>query len=99
MESREAKLKQPLVAGLSYCGESLVHLRARLLHSGLLNEAACQLTVVLCNPGCSLFHHLPLLRSWCLRKKTQRSSSKKKNIHRSITMSSDIKKKNIIFVL
>lgn len=58
------------VARCSYCCESLVHFRPSLLHSRLLNKAAGQLTVVLRNPGCSLFHHLPLLRGWCLWKRT-----------------------------
>lgn len=53
-------------AAVSYCCQPLVHLRPSLLHSGLLDEAARQLTVVLRNPGCSLFHHLPLLRGRCL---------------------------------
>lgn len=53
-----------------YCCKSLVHFRPSLLHSRFLNEATSQLTVVLRNPGCSLFHHFPLLRRWCLRKRT-----------------------------
>lgn len=53
-----------------YCCKSLVHFRPSLLHRRFLDEAAGQLTVVLRNPGCSLFYQFPLLRRWCLTKQT-----------------------------
>lgn len=52
----------------TYSRQPLVHFRACFFHSCLLDKAARQLTVILCQLGSCLLHHVPLLWGGCLLK-------------------------------